>query len=226
MALPGSTTRPARVQRQWGLRRQQHCHGHQCRQRHRGGQLISIGTNARAAANNSTALGKGARVASSHENSTAVGHGAVPEFDNEVSLGAKNGSSTYTTPGITSDLSRARQSGPLEVVTSDSNGHLASDGGQIFRELGEQGAGIAIALALENPTWSAMRVWHVGESRLLRGQHRSRRRADGRAGHNFVGEGERWALSGGVGLSLNENNFGGQNTDRTVAGRAGVQVSW
>lgn len=34
------------------------------------------------------------------------------------------------------------------------------------------------------------------------------------------------ALADRIGVSLNENNFGGQSTDRTVAGRAGVQVSW
>jgi hypothetical protein len=41
-----------------------------------------------------------------------------------------------------------------------------------------------------------------------------------------MGGGERWALSGGVGFSLNEKDYGGHSTDRTVGGRAGVQVSW
>jgi hypothetical protein len=45
-------------------------------------------------------------------------------------------------------------------------------------------------------------------------------------GSNFVGHGERWALSGGVGVSLTEDSFGGQKTDTVVAGRAGLQVSW
>ena len=44
-------------------------------------------------------------------------------------------SNTYTAPGITSAASRAAQSGPLQVVTTDANGNLASDGGAIFNNI-------------------------------------------------------------------------------------------
>jgi len=44
-------------------------------------------------------------------------------------------SNTYTAPGITSAASRAAQSGPLQVVTTDANGNLASDGGAVFNNI-------------------------------------------------------------------------------------------
>jgi hypothetical protein len=134
---------------------------------------------------------------------------------------------TYTAPGITSAESRNRQSGPLEVATTDSSGHLATDGGQIFRELGEQGAGIAIAMALENPDLVGNETFGLAANLgFFEGNTALGVALMGVLGHNFVGGGERWAVSGGVGVSLNENEFGGQSVDRTVAGRAGVQVSW
>src|SRR5437763_13503202 len=36
-------------------------------------------------------------------------------------------SNTYVAPGITSTASKAAQSGPLEIVTSDASGHLATN---------------------------------------------------------------------------------------------------
>jgi trimeric autotransporter adhesin len=36
-------------------------------------------------------------------------------------------SNTYVAPGITSAASKAAQSGPLEIVTSDAGGHLATN---------------------------------------------------------------------------------------------------
>ena len=180
------------------------------------------------AARNGTAIGRGTQA--NAEGSVAIGRdsgggAAVASLENQFVLGTSN--HTYTAPGITSDLSRSRQSGPLEVATSDANGNLATDGGQIFRELGEQGAGIAIALALENPDLVGNERFGMSANLgFFEGNTALGVALMGVLGHNFVGEGERWALSGGVGLSLNENNFGGQDTDRTVAGRAGVQVSW
>jgi hypothetical protein len=188
---------------------------------------VSIGTDSNAAANNSIAFGAGAQVASTHVNSAAIGAGAQSEFDNEISLGAKDGSSTYTTPGITSSLSKSRQSGPLEVVTTDSAGHLASDGGEIFEELGRVGAGIAIATAMENPDLVGNEKFGLAANLgFFEGNTALSVSAMGVIGHNLVGDGERWAISGGVGVSLNEDNFGGQKADRALAGRAGVQITW
>ena len=85
----------------------------------------------------SIAIGTGATVSSSAPHSTAIGAGATvdPGRNNEMVFGTKD--DTYTTPGITSGFSKSRQSGPLEVVTSDRDGHLATDGGSIFKALDE-----------------------------------------------------------------------------------------
>ena len=177
---------------------------------------------------NGTAVGSGAQA--NYAGSAAIGrdaqgNSAAATRNNEFVLGTANHS--YTAPGITSDASRSFQSGPLEVVTTDSNGHLASDGGQIFRELGEQGAGIAIALALENPDLVGNEKFGLAANLgFFEGNTALGVALMGVLGQNFAGYGERWAVSGGVGVSLNENEFGNQGTDRTVAGRAGVQVSW
>ena len=80
---------------------------------------------------NATAIGPGA--SATFENSTAIGNGAVATRDNQVVIGTA--SNTYTAPGITSAASRAAQSGPVQVVTTDANGNLASDGGAVFNNI-------------------------------------------------------------------------------------------
>jgi hypothetical protein len=116
-----------------------------------GSGSTAVGKDAKATATNATAVGKDA--VAGHENSTALGAGAVTNRADQVMLGtAKN---TYTAPGITSAASRAAQSGPTEVVTSDAAGNLATDGGFItsrineaFRRIDENSQGVAIALAM------------------------------------------------------------------------------
>ncbi len=82
-------------------------------------------------ANNGTALGANSSV--QHNNSTAVGAGAKSTDTNQVTLGTKD--ETIRAEGITSQKSKNRQQGAVEVVTSDSGGRLATDGGQIFSTL-------------------------------------------------------------------------------------------
>ena len=190
---------------------------------------ISVGTGARAAAESSTAIGQGAQVANTtHERSTAIGFGAQSEFVDEVSLGAKNGSQTYTTPGITSGLSKARQIvGPLEVVTSDQAGHLATDGGLIFSELSKLNGGVAIAMAMANPDLVGREVFGLSgnvaywEENVALGFS-----AMGVLGRNLLGQGERLAVSGAVGVSVEEKSFGQQGSTNSVGGRAGAQITW
>ena len=57
--------------------------------------------------------------------------------------------------GITSNASKAAQSGPLQLVTTDANGNLASDGGAFQRQVNQLmqddkklQAGVAMASAL------------------------------------------------------------------------------
>jgi hypothetical protein len=155
----------------------------------------------------------------------STGQAAVANNTNEFVLGTSN--HTYTAPGITSDLSRERQSGPLEVVTTDANGHLASDGGQIYNALNKQAAGIAIAMSLTNPDLVANEKFGVSANLgFFDGNTALGVAMMGVLGRDFIGQGERWALSGGVGVTVNEGSIGGHSGDSTVAGRAGVQVSW
>ncbi len=182
---------------------------------------VAVGRNTKALAAGSVAIGADSTATSADPNSG----GAVARLENEFVLGTVN--HTYTAPGITSDLSRERQSGPLELVTTDADGHVASDGGQIFRDLGKQGAGIAIATALENPDLVGNETFGLAANMgSFDGNTAIAVSAMGVLGRDFLGSGERWAVSGGVGVSLNEKDYGGQNTDRAVAGRAGVQVTW
>ena len=175
---------------------------------------VAIGRNTQAEATGSVAIG-----------TDSDGAGAFAGQENEFVLGTAN--HTYTAPGITEPESRARQSGPLELVTTDEDGHLASDGGEIFNRLGEHGAGIAIAMAVENPDLVANETFGLSANvGFFEGNTALGIAAMGVLGHDFMGGGERWALSGGVGFSLNEKDYGGHSTDRTVGGRAGVQVSW
>ena len=110
-----------------------------------GTNSVALGTNA-AAGTNSVALGQGAQAlgvgstaigpgasTGSFNNAMAIGNGAVATRDNQVMIGTA--SNTYTAPGITSAASQAAQSGPLQVVTTDANGNLASDGGALFSNI-------------------------------------------------------------------------------------------
>ena len=80
---------------------------------------------------------------------------------------------TYRAPGIVSQLSKDRQTqGPIEIVTSDQGGNLATDGGFVFdkidefddhftqvdrrldnqdRRIDENKSGVALAISMENP---------------------------------------------------------------------------
>ncbi|MND43887.1 Adhesin YadA precursor [compost metagenome] len=93
------------------------------------------GTNGALAANNTsglpnavatgadaTAVGYGSSAA--HANSTAIGRGATTTRAGQVMIGTST--NTYTMPGVTSVASRAAQSGPTQVLTTDAAGNIAS----------------------------------------------------------------------------------------------------
>ena len=191
------------------------------------GDGTAVGDNS-SAERNATAVGNGAQA--NGNGSVAIGRdstgaAAVANNQNEFVLGTAN--HTYTAPGITSGASRAAQSGPLEVVTTDKNGHLASDGGLLYNTLSEFGAGIAIAMSLENPDLVGNERFGIAANLgFFEGNVALGVSMMGVLGHNFTGNGERWALSGAVGVSLDNEEFGGHSAGSTVAGRAGVQVSW
>ena len=70
----------------------------------------------------STAVGMNANAA--YANSAAFGSGAAATAANQQMFGTAG--NTYTTPGITSAASKAAQTGPVQLVTSDAGGDLAT----------------------------------------------------------------------------------------------------
>jgi hypothetical protein len=135
-------------------------------------------------------------------------------------FGTKN--ETYTTPGITSDKSRNRQSGPLEVVTSDGGGNLATDGGDIFRRLDENQSGVALAISMENPDLIANERFGVAMNYgNFEGASALSWSAMGVLGYDVLSRGDRVAVSGGFGVGF-ENDRG----DDVWGGRVGAQWTW
>ncbi len=178
----------------------------------------ALGDDTKATGMNSAALGTGAEA--TQANATAIGTGTKTTRANQISVGTA--SNQYTFAGITSGASKAFQTGPLEVVTTDANGNLASDGGSIFRRLDnlvkrdrDLADGIAIATSLANPDLVAgERFGMTVNFGNWDGASAIGIAAQGVVGYNAFAQGDRVAISGGVG-------FGSERG--TVAGRVGVQ---
>src|SRR6516165_4660343 len=83
----------------------------------------AFGDGATATGLNATAVGPGA--SATFANSSAIGAGATATAPNQMAFGTA--SNTYVAPGITSAASKAAQSGPVEIVTSDAGGHLGTN---------------------------------------------------------------------------------------------------
>ena len=129
---------------------------------------------------------------------------------------------TYQAPGITSGKSRARQSGPLEVVTSDAGGNLATDGGRIFRDIDENRSGVALAVAMDNPDLVGNERFGVaGHWGHFEGANAAGFTAMGVLGNNFIREGDRIAISGGFGVGFSDGSG-----DDVWGGRVGGQWTW
>jgi hypothetical protein len=82
---------------------------------------VAIGQSSTASAN-SVAIGSGA--AATFSNSAAFGSGATATRANQQVFGTAT--NTYTMAGVTSAASKAAQSGPTQLVTSDASGNLAA----------------------------------------------------------------------------------------------------
>lgn len=102
-----------------------------------GTNAIALGVNTRAGGSNSAAFGTGAQALFS--DSFAFGSGAQTSRDNQFMLGRPT--SNYTMPGLVSPQSRDLQNGALELVTVDSAGNLAADGGQTVANLQQEISG-------------------------------------------------------------------------------------
>jgi hypothetical protein len=133
-----------------------------------------------------------------------------------------SGSSGYSAPGITSSAARSRQSGPLEVVTSDKNGNLATDGGQIFKRLDEGQSGVALAIAMANPDLTGNERFGMASNwGRFEDADALSVTAMGVLAHNLVTKGDRVALAGGFGAGFDEGRG-----DTVYGGRLGMQWTW
>ena len=202
-----------------------------------GTDAIAVGTNAQSTMNGSVALGLdassagtdaiavGTNAQANATGSAAYGQGAVANLSGQQVFGTQ--ANTYTTPGITSDLSRFRQTGPLDVATSDVFGNMATDGGEIFTTLSENQAGIAIAMSLKAPQLGENEKFGIGFNwGMFQKSQAFSFSAAGVIRENASGNGARISLDAGLGLSLREKSFGGRNAGTNYGARVGIQISW
>jgi autotransporter adhesin len=217
-----------------------------------GDNTSAFGAFSQATAKNATALGSNAKATAVH--ATAVGANTEATFAGSAAFGADDtgagakatrereqvfgtARNTYTMPGITSNESFARQTvGPIELVTVDQAGHLATDRGffrdafddlrndldefqeELREERDELREGIAVALATEDPDL-------VGNERFalkfnwggFEGENALAVTAALAFGRSIIVPGDRLTLSGGAGFGLEHD---------TVGGRLGLQFSW
>jgi hypothetical protein len=138
-------------------------------------------------------------------------------------------SDTYTAPGITSGLSKTRQSGPLQVVTSDQGGNLATDGGMIFNDLNrlnrrsdESFSGVALALAATGPDLTGNERFGISANYgNFQGASAFGMGVEGVLGYGILMPGDRFALTGGWGVGFAEGSG-----DDVFGGRVGGQWTW
>jgi hypothetical protein len=206
-----------------------------------GNSSIAIGKSSYASHTGSTAIGAGSTVSSKYSTALgahtvvqepggvaigvdAKGNGAVATDKNQVVIGT--GNQTYTTPGITSKKSRNRQSGPLELVTTDANGNLASDGGNVFAQLDEMNArlsdhasGIALAMSMEAPDLvGAEKFGFAVNWGNFEGSNALSASLAGVLGNNVFTGGDRVAMSAGLGVG-----FASGEGKSVYGGRVGLQ---
>jgi hypothetical protein len=169
---------------------------------------VALGENSSAAGANSTAIGQSASAGAA--NSAAFGQGAtVTRADQQVFGTANN---TYTMRGIASDASRAAQTGPVEIVTSDANGNLATDGGRVFDELDDLEEGVAMAMAL--PGVGFLPDGKAGAVNASFGAYKGAFAIAGSAAFKLT---DNLQLDGGIAVGLDSGDFGG---------RGGITFAW
>ena len=104
---------------------------------------------------------------------------------------------------------------------------MASDGGAIFSALSEVQGGVAVAIAMENPDLVGSETFGLsGNIGFWNDNVALGFSAMGVLGRNVAGSGSRLAVSGAVGVSVDENTYGRRGSQSTVGGRAGAQVTW
>lgn len=183
---------------------------------------VAVGSGANASGSGSIALG--ALASASGTNAIAIGNGAVASAPGQVALGGPD--ATYRLAGISSDQSLAAQEGPVEFVTSDASGNLATmsmapffdsidalddrvdaleDDNRSMRE------GVAIALALGGVQLPADKTFALSANVGMFEEEAA-------LGFGAIGQvSENVYLNGGVGFGTSHG---------TVAGRVGASFAW
>ena len=114
---------------------------------------LAVGNNASASGASAVALGHGAFA--SHANAFALGYAVYAERDGQMEFGRNVSGSvnTYTLPGVASAESRAAQSGPVQLLTSDGGGNLAYTAPPLEEEVrvSQSAAGVRVAAANAPP---------------------------------------------------------------------------
>jgi len=179
-----------------------------------GADSTALGQGSVASGTDSTAVGQGSQA--THDNAMALGAGAQTTAANQVIVGGAT--NTYTTPGIASAASRAAQTGPVELVTTDLNGNLASDGGAtaaairgLNEDVRENRDGVAMALAMQSPSLAG------AENFALSGGFGAYAGGSAFAATGAVRISPNAQLDGGIGVGFRENRVGG---------RIGVTFKW
>ena len=188
---------------------------------------VAVGHGATVSGDNTTAIGQGS--SAGFAGSAAFGQGATTTRANQQAFGTA--ANTYTMAGITSGASAAAQTGPVQVVTSDASGNLATasaaalglastaDVSAINARLDEvsgrankalTGVAMAFAMAgvpnlLPTETFAVAVNWGTYEG------------ANGTALNAALRITQNASINGGIAVGLN---------DRVAGGRLGLRFGW
>ena len=180
---------------------------------------VAVGDSARVDADQGSAFGNNADVATGATHSTAVGQ-------TRSSIETTRWYSVRKTVHDTGYHVRLQQIAadrrPTRGRHVGRERTLATDGGSIFKALDEAEFGIALAISMENPDLVAGEKFGVA---VNAGFYESAQAisiaAEGVVGYNVFSPGDRVAVSGGVGVGI-DNGRG----DNVVGGRVGGQITW
>jgi hypothetical protein len=195
--------------------------GNNANARGNGSSNIATGDGAIASGSNTRNVAIGAFSVSTGGLTTAVGPTANATFTNSAAFGSGatatrmnqqvfgTATNTYTMSGITSQASRSAQSGPVQMVTSDAQGNLATMDIDEFTKKNTEGVALALAMVggLTLPDGNTFAI--SGNWGTFEGENAIAFGAIGRVSKNVY-------ITGGFGAGLNKSTFGG---------RAGISFS-
>ncbi|MGH1406351.1 MAG: hypothetical protein ACRBBJ_07325 [Rhodomicrobiaceae bacterium] len=181
-----------------------------------------IGSNSKGNAEDTTVVGSNAEA--NARGAAAFGRGAVATLTDQQVFGTS--SNTYKTPGITSDKSRSRQVGRLQLTTTDAYGNLASDQGSTFRAIANLQAGVAIALAAKAPSLPGDKNFgfRLGYGNFDGEATGIAASAIGVLCRDCFTQGDRLTLDASFGVGWAE--FQSYQSDEVVSGQIGISWVW